>query len=235
MGREEILNIDPRDVTRLLTIDEILHMGKVLGAYWHYDYDAALAGRPGSHAITKSGFHTDEFLISRILLAPDNIRKIFAGQIVMLWKLSGLPMPDYVIGVPTGATDLARDVAQLIGARFVAMEKVNGRIVMPCAITGTVMLIEDLITRATGLREAIGLLASLGILDYIFVIINRGLLEFIEIAGIGKFKIESIAGKKTNLWPPIPDAFPLCNLNSKAVYPKLTDNHWEDLINSQNP
>jgi orotate phosphoribosyltransferase len=240
MDREELLNLRPQDVTRLLTLEEILHIAAVFGAYWHYNYDAAWAGRPGLHAITKSQKHTDEFLISRFLLTHENIRKIFAGQIVMLWQQSGLPKPDCVIGVPSGATDLAKDVAQIIGAEFIAMEKVGGRITLTTDISGkTVMLVEDFITEATGVSEAIRVITGqpgVKILEYIFAIVNRGALKYIEVENIGRFGILPIASKKINRWNPTPGNCPLCNIfGSKPTYPKRNDKDWSDLTTSQAP
>ena len=155
----------------------------------------------------------------------------------MLWRQSKLPMPDYVIGVPTGATDLAQEVTKIIGAQFVAMKKINGRITLSAVITGKVMVVEDFITAATGVIEAINILALLPgveILECVFAIINRGALEYVDIAAIGRFGILAIASKKINLWEPTPGACLLCaKFDSKAVYPKRTDKDWCDLIGSQ--
>lgn len=240
MGRKELLDLNPWNVTRLLTLEEILHIAAVFGAYWHYDYDAAWAGRPGLHPITKSKKHTDEFIISRFLLAHENIRRIFAGQIVMLWRQSGLPKPDCVIGVPSGATDLAEDVAKIIGAEFIAMEKIGGRITLASDISGkTVILVEDFITEATGICEAISVIAGqpgVKILEYIFAIINRGALKYVKVENIGRFKILSIASKKINRWNPNPTDCPLCNIfHSQPAYPKRTDKDWHNLTTSQTP
>ena len=34
-------------------------MAAMLGAFWSYDYEALKAGKPGMHALLKSGLHSE--------------------------------------------------------------------------------------------------------------------------------------------------------------------------------
>jgi len=119
MRREEILALNPDSITRLLTGEELFHIAKVLGALWQYDYRAADEGRYGLHAELKSGKHSDGFFVSRILLAEPNILEIIANQLAIIARAEttsyGVPLPDCIVGIPTGATTLGEKLAEILG------------------------------------------------------------------------------------------------------------------------
>lgn len=171
-----------------LTVEEVVHIATILGAYWQYDYAAAQKGRLGLHALLKSGWHSEGFIDMKILLQHENIMEIIAHQIVLQIRSLGLTTPDRIVGVPNGATELATRIAKMLGTRSVRMEKVGGRMILDTEIPdGTsVLCVEDVCTRATGYKEAIREIANkypfANFVPYAPVIFNRGELEIIYVA-----------------------------------------------------
>lgn len=238
MGKEEILALDPAAVSRLLTADEVVGMATVLGAFWKYDYEAAELGRVGMHALLKSGRHSDGFFVSKILLGPENIRCILSQQLVMRLRDTNVPTPNYVAGVPDGATVLGTTVAEMLGAREARMEKVDGRILLTTDIPegATMLLVEDVCTRGTGFAEAVlqvrSRQPSVKLLPYDPVILNRGGLQEIALEGIGTFRVLPVVERRIQDWDPT-DYCPLCARGSTAIKPKATDENWLLLTTSQ--
>lgn len=241
MTREELLPLDPSDVSRSLTAEEIIYIATTLGAFWTYDYVAAKVGRVGLHALLKSELHSDGFIVSRILLEPKNIRHIVARQstrqMVMKLNEARIKRPDYVVGVPDGATLLGREVADMLNASRAKMIKVAGRLVLVTKIpdNATLLLVEDFCTRGTGFIEAVLQIKSaqprVKIVPYNPVIINRGGLKEIVVEGVGNFIILPVVERKIQDWNP--NDCPLCALGSRAIKPKATDENWNLLVKSQ--
>lgn len=241
MKREEILALNPDSITRVLTGEELLLIAKLLEAFWQYDYQAAKNGRPGLHAELKSGKHSDGFFVSRIFLAEPNILEIIANQLASIIRAEtrnyGVLLPDYVVGIPTGATTLGEKVAKLLDVQPAIMEKINGRIKMVSKLEqgDSIIVVEDVITRGTATREAIASIfreqPQAIVMPWIPAIINRGGLKTVE-ADASKFLIRAIANMPMNDWPP--DQCPLCRkYNSKAIKPKVTDENWREITRSQ--
>ncbi len=237
MNDTELRGLNPRDVRQLLAPDEVIHIAKTLGAFWCYDYEAAKIGKVGKHALLKSGQHSDGFFFSKILLEPENIRHIFARQMAALIMNLHVGTPQFIAGVPDGATALGQDIAQVLRTQNAAMLKINGEITLLTHITKdkSVLVVEDFCTWATGFREAveeIRLNASFpcNILPYSLVIINRGGMKSFFCSG-QKFTIVPIVEKRIQDW--VPEKCPLCALGSVPVKPKATDENWQALITSQ--
>lgn len=242
MSREELLALKPEDITRPLTPEEIIYIASALGAFWKYDYDAAKQGRVGMHAILKSGRHSDGFFISRILLEPENIRLIMADQIVRKFhgNIRVWPRPDYVAGVPDGATKLGEDIARLLGSKNAVMEKHDGRISLVTEIESyaSVLLVEDFCTRGTGFKEAVNIVVSsqprAGIIPIDPVILNRGGLETIIVENVGTFLVLPVVEWRVQDWDPADgEGCPLCKMGSVPMKPKATDENWRLITASQ--
>lgn len=244
MGKDELLGLSPDSLTRpdsvgrLLTEEEVVYMATVLGAFWQYDYEAAKEGRVGMHALLKSGLHSDGFFYSRILLERSNIRRIFANQLVLrLKRLKSFSRPDWVAGIPDGATELGKDVAEILGVKNAEMKKVDGKIVLESSIAPyeTLLGIEDFCTRGTGFKEAIVDVLSrqpnVGLLRFEGVILNRGGLKEIKIEGFSPFRIVAIAEHRINDWEP--EVCPLCKIGSEPIKAKATDENWRLITTSQ--
>jgi len=240
MCREELLTLRVEDISRRLTANEVLHIATVLGAFWTYDYAAAQKGRVGKHALLKSGLHSDGFFVSSILLEPENIKNILSYQIVMRLNDANIFVPDYVAGVPDGATTLGYNIAEIIGARKAHMgkNKINGHIFLTTEIPNgaTLLLIEDFCTRGTGFSETVLEVKNkqpfVKILPYNPVIINRGELKEIFIDGVGNFSILPIVEQRIKDWD-LTENCPLCDLGSVAIKPKRSEENWQLLITSQ--
>ena len=236
MGRDKLLALRPASVTWPLSMGEVMHMASILGAFWAYDYDAARANKFGLHAELKSGLHSDGFFVSKILLESENIRRIMAQQMVRRIHQAIGVSPDYVAGIPDGATNLGKEVANILGVPEACMEKRDGKITLTTNVgRGLVLLVEDICTRGTALVEAATHIRAsqrgAQIMKYNPVIINRGGLMFIPVAGIGTFKILPVVERRINDWTA--DECPLCKLGSRAIKPKATDQNWIDITTSQ--
>ena len=245
MNRDEILALGPSDqrVRKPFTPEEIIHIAKMLNAFWRYDYEAAKQGRVGLHAELKSGLCSDGFFISRILLEQDNICEIFANQLALKTRAARfqarMSTPNYAVGIPTGATSLGEKFARIIGAKPAEMQKVDGEIKLITKLMPdeTIILVEDFITRGTGFAEAIQEIEhcqpKAKIYAWIPAIINRGGLTKKPILGIGTAYPMAIANIRINDW--LPNDCPLCKIGSKRIKPKATDENWKLITSSQLP
>jgi orotate phosphoribosyltransferase len=237
MTKEELITLTPDILDRLLTEEEILHIAKVMESYWEYDYQAVEQGKIGLHAELKSGRHSDGFFVSRILLQHPNIRQIMANQIALRFNQIGIPKPDWVAGIPDGATELGQDVAMLMDVEHAEMRKENGHITLISLIgpQESLLLVEDFCTRGTGFQEAIADIKTkqpdVVLLPYEMVIINRGGLTEIEAEEVGTFKIIAVADHRVEDWDPA--ECPLCKMGSRPIKPKATDENWLLITTSQ--
>ena len=238
MDKKELLILRAESVSHQLTANEVIHIATALGAFWKYDYAAARQGQVGKHALLKSGFHSDGFFVSKILLEPENIRHIMSYQIVIKLGIENVVVPDYVAGIPYGATALGSNVAKIIGVYEAYMSKINDRIVLDTKIPSgaTLLLVEDFCTRGTGFREAVLQIKNtqpfVKILLYNPVIINRGGLKEIFVEGAGNFSVIPVVEQRIKGWNPI-ERCPLCDIGSVAIKPKITDENWRLLTTSQ--
>lgn len=239
MTKSDLLKLDPKAVG-CLSEKDFLYMAQTLGALWQYNYSAAEKGRVGMHAILKSGLHSDAFFISRILLEPSNIRWFLAEQLVLRLKKEGVPKPDWIVGIPDGATKLGEDVAKILNAKNVKMKKENDKImiVSPIDIEGSLLVIEDFCTRGTGFREVFEILSKqpkARLLRFEGVILNRGGLSYIHVDDRQLcrhfFKIVPVVEHKINDWQP--EDCPLCRKGSTTIKPKATDENWRLITTSQ--
>ncbi|OHA21018.1 MAG: hypothetical protein A2849_01780 [Candidatus Taylorbacteria bacterium RIFCSPHIGHO2_01_FULL_51_15] len=239
MTREELLFLEVKDIGRPLTAEEVIYMATTLGAFWSYDYEAAKAGRVGMHALLKSGLHSDGFFVSRIFLELWNIRYIMANQIMMRLRNMHVPQPDYVVGIPDGATKLGEEVTWMLGAKPAHMEKVEGRIclITPLEPGASLLLVEDVCTRGTGFIQAaesvLEQCSTTRIIACDPVIINRGGLQAVEVKGVGECSILPIVERRIQDWDPGKGECPLCALGSTAIKPKATGENWRTLLASQ--
>ena len=248
MAKDELLGLHPDSLKRpgsirLLTEEEVVYTAETLGAFWKYDYEAAKLGRVGMHAILKSELHSDGFFVSRILLQYPNIRIIMADQQVMRFKELGTPNPDWVAGIPDGATELGKEVAELLGVKSAEMKKDGGRIALVSYVVAgeTLLLVEDFCTRGTGFTEAVldilSKQSAVTIMPYELFIINRGGLSEIEIpaekTGSSKIvaKIVPVVNYRVNDWETVD--CPLCKIGSRPIKPKATDENWRLITTSQ--
>lgn len=224
---------------RSLSKDEFFYLAKLLGAHWKYDYEAAKNGKPGYHALLKSERHSDQFFVSKILLDKPNIREIIAGQLVRVFNRMNIPKPDWVAGIPDGATKLGEDVARIMGVKLAEMEKMGGKIelVTNIPIGKSLLLVEDFCTKGTGFKEAVSdiFIKCPGtiIYPYELVILNRGGLESINTEDGKSFAVVALVTEKIDDWDPGTEFCPPCEFGSMAVKPKVSDENWKLITTAQ--
>ena len=236
MGRDDILKLKSDKVEHPLTSHEVVHMAKTLGAFWSYDYEAAKLGRVGMHAMLKSGRHSDGFFVSKILLAHNNILQLVARQMATVLRRLEV-FPDYVVGVPDGATKLGETIAHALGTSILRMEKAEGHMLLKIRPlqNKTILIVEDFCTRGTGFIEAV--LAVAKVQPYASfwpwnpVIINRGGLSSISVPAMGEFTILPLVEWRVEDWDPT--ECPLCQMGSVPIKPKATDENWRAITTSQ--
>lgn len=224
---------------RLLSKEEVVYIATTLGAFWAYDYGALKKGRPGLHAELKSGLHSDGFFVSEIMLEPLSIRLIMAGQLAIKFNQLGMPKPDWVVGIPDGATELGKLVSFCLGAKNAEMKKEEGNITLVSEIPAgqTLLLVEDFCTRGTGFKEAVTEIMfnkrlAVEILPFEMVLINRGGLNYILVEGVVRlFHVVALAEHRVKDWKP--EDCPLCKAGSKPIKPKATDENWRLITTSQ--
>jgi len=245
LSKEQILALTPEDIgARIITKEEFFYIAKVLDAHWVYNYRAAREGKPGLHALLKSLRHSDQFFVSKILLAHKNVREIIAHQLVMTYRERGIALPDGVAGIPDGATELGEDFARIMGVRSVKMKKAEGKIVIDDNLPAgfRLLLIEDFCTRGTGFVEAakdiLRAFPATEILPLEIVILNRGGLSVIEVKMNGfddlEFDVVALVTEKIDDW--IAEECELCiKFGSKPIKPKDKDHpeNWEMINTAQ--
>ncbi len=236
LNKKQLLELNPEDIDFLLSKQEILHIFRELGALWLYNYGAAKKGKVGLHAELKSGRCSDGFLNAKVALVYKKICRLFAMQEVLRFKELFIDKPEYVVGIPSGATKLGEYVAEFLGVQLAEMVKKDNdtiEMITQAQIGQTIMFAEDFSTLGTGCREAIKSAIAKGwiVLPYLLTIINRGGLKFIKTLDYGSIEIVSVAEHRINDWNP--EDCPLCKLGSKRIKPKASKKNWENIMNSQ--
>ncbi|MFW5885320.1 MAG: hypothetical protein ACOCUF_03790 [Patescibacteria group bacterium] len=236
-SKEELLAINPFQVTQVLQPQEIIHIAKALDAFWRYDYQAAEEGRAGYHARLRSGKHSDGFFSSYAMLEYPQILTLIANQMKMK-ILSCCPEPDYFAGIPEGATKLGEKIAELMEIRKAKLKKVNGKIELlsPIPAGKTLMLGEDFCTTGSGIKEAVKNITQkqpdLNFLYVVPVIIDRGGIKNLDTEETGMFSILPLARYEINSWPE--HQCPLCKkYGSISIKPKATDENWRLITTGQ--
>jgi len=237
MNRAKLMTLPIWKVREPFSADEIFHIVDVFGASWSYDYEAAKRGKVGLHAKLKSGRHANRAFNSRVLFQAPNIRRIMACQIAM--RLYGvLPQtPDYVAGIPNGATDLGKDLAWILSAKEAEMKKCNGKIHLVTNIgLSSILFVDDFFSVGTGLREAVlqthQSQPEANIVNCAPSILNLGEKNLIVVEDVGIFPIFSVADGKVQSWEK--SKCVLCNeFGSKPIKFKETDENWTLLTTSQ--
>lgn len=252
--KEQIININPSRIFRLISGAEILYIAEKLGAFWHYDYYKAYYDpkkKPGLHALLKSGLHSDGFFDSYILLQYPCVKLLIASQMVIKinqtlisakdWALKGIK-PDSIAGVPKGAAELAYEISKIMHISYVEMEKDSeGHIRLKSKIgKAKLLLIDDVFSVGTGFIEAVTEIQSkekaVFFLPFDFVILNRSENKQFYVpkanSSFGQnFSVMSLAKTRITTWDP-PNC-PLCKNGSLAIKPKDPPEFWERLITSQ--
>jgi len=233
---EELVNLKPHEVFWVLIGDEILYIFKTLNGFWAYDYEAAKTGRVGLHAKLKSERCSDGFFYSKVVLQHPNLRRIIAKTLVGNFKRTGLSIPDFVAGIPDGASELGQDVAYYMGVPVLELKKENGKIIVAGDIEPRckLLLVEDFCTKGTGFKEAEEVILDKqpgAIISPVeLVILNRGGLTHIE-GKSHRYMIEAAVVHRISDWDPA--ECPIHKMGSESIKPKVTEENWELITSSQ--
>lgn len=233
-NKQQILGLEPSEIKQFLLVDEIIHIFKATGSYWEYNYRALQNGRLGLHAETKGGEHTDKFFYSEILSSHKNILEIFADQLALSFNQLGTFRPDWVAGIPNGASKIGKLVADKLETKNIELVKDDsGQIKFPI---GQIMvanerglLVDDFFTKGTAAVEAVAACGDAPLLRIVMYIISRGWRESISTAR-GEFSVKSLGRQRVTVWPS--GKCPLCAKGVGVIKPKTPEN-WQKLITSQ--
>lgn len=251
----ELLLLNPHKVDWQIGAPEILRIFDLGNGRWRYNQKAAASGRPGLHALLNSGLHSAEFLYSKEVLGHDVLCELFVLQLAQLWRYQGLQFSDkemvYIAAVPNGATKLGKMLAKKLGFKVAKLAKVEGRIVLQEQLPygAILILVEDFITRGTGLIEAVMAVLSqcpwVVIADRQLCILNRGKLDKIEIkAGDKKLVVEAMPLARYLTDDFAPDDNGYCQIcrdyyppglsdSERVIRPKGHDRDWWRINQSQ--
>ena len=232
----EVLAINPDKIDWILAPEEFWRIAEILGAIWRFNYVARENGLFGCHALLKSGLHSDFFFSAKEMLRYENILKLLARQLAFLFSRLGIVEPDWIAGIPTGATELAKEVAELLGSRCAELEKIENQIEFKSTIGNaeTLIWVEDVCTRGTAIRQAYTNLAKTVSMPvdyfYLLTLVNRSGIEKIELQDNKIVKVISLIKLRANDWTK--EECPLCP-KSVAIKPKETPRNWELITNAQ--
>lgn len=238
MNREQLLRVNPEELSRRLTSEEAIHISSTLGAFWRYDYEAARQGRVGKHAIIEFGRHSNGFFDSGVLLASLNIRYIMAEQIVMRLNEVNAPCPDWVADVWDRFSGLGEEVARRLKTKFAIMDQVNGRPRLTTAVRfeNQLLLVGDSFSTGADFEQAAGAVTenqpNAVVLPYIPVILSRNGARRIVIAGAA-FQVLPVMEWRIQDFEPGPENCPLCAMGSIPINPKESAESRLELFTSQ--
>lgn len=258
LDKNRLINLDPESVMRKISIEEFFHILKTLDNLWFYDRDALKIGKVGYHAKLKSELCSDGFVnLKGVLKQYPKIRKIFAYQLkLMILELVDqgiIKMPTYIAGVPSAATELGEDVAHMLGVKSAeAIKGKKGEILFLTKLAKgeTLLLIEDICSKATGIMETIEDVIVCHSADFNaiipveIVLLNRGGLKSFVVKGV-EYEIISAYTRRIGEWMPIdasnelverfPDASPcpLCARDVPRIKPKESNENWDLITTAQ--
>ncbi len=246
MTAKQIRELPAKKVDRPLLPEEIPLVYNAFDAGWKYESGMLY------HAKLKSDLCSDGFYFSGLVLCHDNWLEIMAQQIVWQHEQSGLLKPTVVYGIATGATELGKMVAQVMGVAYGHMIKGHGKTFVASdtitdAITGItrhlrfddiVMIVEDVFTRFTAGSGAVNaiyaVLPSVVILPEVYGIYNRGNLGWVKTTNGLWLHVKGLIRQKLNEYEPGSVTCPMCEAGSIPIKPKDKEHpeNWE-LINTR--
>jgi len=182
--------------------EELLHLMTEL--------EALLRG----HFLLSSGLHSDTyFQCAKILQFPELAREL-GHQIAQRFDA---PDFDLVVSPAMGGILIGHEVARAIGRRFVFTERVNKQMTLRRGFAlnkgEKVLLVEDVVTRGTSVREVMAVIEATGA-------VVAGLACVVDRTG-GSAELPLPINSLTQVTVATyePDACPLCAEGSEAIKP----------------
>jgi len=231
LNEEKILQLEQSQIDRPFTTKEIIHIADRLYAHWKYDYTSKY--KPNFHALLKGSEHSDEFFYSDVFLASPNIMKIMAMQLVRLFNESGLPIPNWIVGIPKGAKELGDEVAKILQTKSAVLEKKENKemVLISDIVEGdSVLMVDDFSSAGTAIRDAVkAILAKTKVcfIPFVLFVLNRRETDKISTIA-GDFIIRSLAKRRVNQW--LAPECPLCKMGSIPIKPKNPSKNWNLLL-----
>jgi hypothetical protein len=219
-----------------LTQEEFEHLFSLFDAYWEYDGEPR-AERP--HALLASGLHSNGFFDCGRVLSHSNLCQIMAQAMVRtlrfmregstIFSPGVLPRP-WVVGTATSSTDLSKDVANLLSAFHVPLDKRDKTQVWPDRyVVGEDQLVydfEELMTTSEGVQALrTGIRAKHGYPIHfreVVVLVHRSSVREIEdtpVIPVFHYDIQN--------WDPA--LCPYCKAGSEVIKPKTPRENWDRL------
>lgn len=245
--RDWRLEINPRNFDgRLLSEEKILDWFEQCEAVWIHD-----GNTKSPHVQLHSGLCSNGYFDCQRVLRYPRLSEIIARQVAQKLRESGVPQPDWVVSSAYGAITVGHEVAKVLGAQFMYLEKdpeqdtmIWRRITIPK--DSTVLSIEELITlgetiddvmRAVeeGNREPVKFLPFAGAIIYRPPTSHQSLKvssyytprKKIGEAQVRLPPIKIIALIERKIWAVPPESCPLCKAGSPRISQPKT--RWTEL------
>lgn len=243
MGSEEIFALHSAHIG-VLTTREIEHIFKACDAFWHHPGKKNISA---PHAKLTTGKHSDIYINCPLVLSRSNLCQIMAYQMYKkVLEIDPNFRPDWVTGSDSSALGLAKDMANLFGARFHPMQKVKyqdekgeekEKQVWEKMVIGPeeiVLHIEELTTtRTTAMRVRDGIRAAhdypINFAPFLPILVFRPSGKNIP-TEIDDSKILPVLYYETFVVDPEEEDCPLCTQGSEDLSPK--GENWKRLVSS---
>lgn len=243
MDLGSVLSLDPNDLKRDLSAQEMKHIFEVCGAFWiHPGYTNPQA----PHALLTTGKHSDIYVNCPLVLCYTNLCQIMAYQLFIRLRKKYTGTIDWTTGSDSSALALSKDIANLSRSRWHPMQKVKPQ--KPdeeeCQIwekmvigpSETVLHVEELmVTSTTFQRVRKGIIEAHPDYPIQFVphtpvlVLRPKVRKPIKIEGCDLF---SPLYFETLVVDPDKEECPLCAQGSEALKPK--GENWKKMVNSMN-
>lgn len=222
VSKEDLLVLKPEQVTWMFSEEEILYLFGVFEGFWAFN-----DGMP-YHAELRSGLCSDGFFYSKKVLESDNLCKILANQIAQRFLHTGFGKPDYVIGIPDGASKLGEHVAGALDAELVEVKKDGSSFIILTDLQPgkSVLVVEDFSTRATAFQVLEPLIYEkqpmIDMVPLLMTILLRGLIPQIDTEH-NRYFVSPLVEHRIMEYEPGPKTCYMCDQGSKPIKPKPAD------------
>jgi hypothetical protein len=221
---DELRRVRPDDFVRgEVTAEEFDHMLRLVDGLWQHNGDPS-----APHAELTSGNCSDGFVNALRLLKYPNISMILAAQMARIYRASGRPDPDWVIGSDHAGATFSQNVAFHLGAKHEFTEKGPNKSQLWMRETiepgEAVLQVEELITTLTTLRAVNDGIVSGNAYPVTFVDQSMTLVHRSPTYKFNGGPIRYLRHYDINAWEP--EECSLCAAGSHRLRPKQ---HWAEL------
>ncbi len=206
------------------------------GALWIYDGDPR---RDAPHALLTSGLHSNGFAnVGQILKEQPGVRRKFAEYIVDIATSLECGKFHRVVGADTSSTDLAKEVALLLGILPIVMVKTEDEYGkkgqawhpenLPLREGEIILHLEELITTASSAKQVRKGIRRAMLKEPVFASILPAIVERSDpdnrIVQLEDSVIVPLLRLDIRNFPPGENSCPYCAAGSEAIRPKHEDN-----------